>query len=1073
MAGPKKIVGLDKLEQLAQSLNSKNKKAINELNTNKADKTELFSGDYNDLTNKPVYDTRKGGKIIATTENSIGDFTSEFSDEFKKANIEFNFNNLDEFYAFCDNLESCVVTHEEGYEYIITKESMKNDEYKISDNFYSLQNNPWGICISFGENVWNLDRGLWFLYYDSMANVHYSYEFIINEPASGELKQLDEKFIPDTIARVKDLFYDTRETEVVEITFDGNTEGKESITDDNGYDFFKVSEMVFTEEQINMLKNDSDAIFSMTTGSSVDYKIVDMGGITDGEGVYFISTAIVIATEGNEELGFTPGVWFYWADYGYIDRLRFSSATGELKQIEEKFIPELDYNGLRNKPLVANCNKTFKYDADMEEKVTSFAPTFGWYCGVKVADVTAEETTMYIEAAAKNGCIITYEKDGVIKEDVSKKTGEYMDGTMGISTSDGKVAAVIAPASWEWYYAHNNQYVKEPGIYLVDEQIFDNPTYSHLNLNFRVLKIEILGAGDEVVSYKSEKDIYVNEDKLATEVYVDNAINNIPEGFSGDYNDLANRPCYDTREIGTIELSFDGNTEGLLTGGKFVGSTAYVRVTEDVSNFDVDMINETNTIVCRNADGSTTEFKGTFERMFSNVYYLSANVEGKSYNQDIVFILSDMYFHAPSIDMKAGIWFYNNGEARVQSLSYEAIVSGEIKVLNGDLLINSPGIKKENGAEIFNDYENNSAAGEYSHAEGSWTKAGGDSAHAEGASSWATGDQSHAEGLSTIAEGKASHAEGWGSQSNEQSSHAEGEYTMANGKYSHAEGYYTRANGESSHAEGRNTIATGNYQHVQGKYNVEDTENKFAHIVGNGTYQTPENIHTLDWDGNAWFKGNVSVEGTPVNEKDLTTKAYVDNNIKTVSDELAKQMDKNVTGSLANGITQAFEAINTNQGRLNNHDAKIAHFESQFSIINGEGVGSIKKAVSDLVDAAPTTLDTLNELAQALGDDPNFATTVSTELGKKADKEEINAQIEEIREDLIELEEDNLTMDGLIDNTYPGLVTENKTLIGAINELANKTPEKDPDEIVIKAVTQAAYDALGTKEPNVLYIIVG
>ena len=145
----------------------------------------------------------------------------------------------------------------------------------------------------------------------------------------------------------------------------------------------------------------------------------------------------------------------------------------------------------------------FEYDADIEEKVTSFAPTFGWYCGVKVADVTAEETTMYIEAAAKNGCIITYEKDGVIKEDVSKKTGEYMDGTMGISTSDGKVAVVIAPASWEWYYAHNNQYVKEPGVYLVDEQIFDNPNYSHLNLNFRVLKIEILGLDvDKVVRLK-------------------------------------------------------------------------------------------------------------------------------------------------------------------------------------------------------------------------------------------------------------------------------------------------------------------------------------------------------------------------------------------------------------------------------------------------------------------------------------------------------------------------------------------------------------------------------------------
>lgn len=44
--------------------------------------------------------------------------------------------------------------------------------------------------------------------------------------------------------------------------------------------------------------------------------------------------------------------------------------------------------------------------------------------------------------------------------------------------------------------------------------------------------------------------------------------------------------------------------------------------------------------------------------------------------------------------------------------------------------------------------------------------------------------------------------------------------------------------------------------------------------------------------------------------------------------------------------------------------------------------------VSNLVNSAPETLDTLHELAQALGDDPNFATTVSTQIGKKVDKVE-------------------------------------------------------------------------------------
>jgi hypothetical protein len=43
----------------------------------------------------------------------------------------------------------------------------------------------------------------------------------------------------------------------------------------------------------------------------------------------------------------------------------------------------------------------------------------------------------------------------------------------------------------------------------------------------------------------------------------------------------------------------------------------------------------------------------------------------------------------------------------------------------------------------------------------------------------------------------------------------------------------------------------------------------------------------------------------------------------------------------------------------------------------------ISAAVSALVDAAPGTLDTLNELAQALGDDANFATTINTALGNR------------------------------------------------------------------------------------------
>lgn len=42
--------------------------------------------------------------------------------------------------------------------------------------------------------------------------------------------------------------------------------------------------------------------------------------------------------------------------------------------------------------------------------------------------------------------------------------------------------------------------------------------------------------------------------------------------------------------------------------------------------------------------------------------------------------------------------------------------------------------------------------------------------------------------------------------------------------------------------------------------------------------------------------------------------------------------------------------------------------------------------VNTVIDAAPGTLDTLNELAAALGDDPNFATTITNAIGTKTGK---------------------------------------------------------------------------------------
>ncbi len=148
--------------------------------------------------------------------------------------------------------------------------------------------------------------------------------------------------------------------------------------------------------------------------------------------------------------------------------------------------------------------------------------------------------------------------------------------------------------------------------------------------------------------------------------------------------------------------------------------------------------------------------------------------------------------------------------------------------------------------------------GEGCHAEGDHSEASGFYSHAEGSYSTASSTASHAEGSRTQATNVGAHAEGENTTASAYYSHAEGSDTIASGIYSHSEGTNTKAIGKWSHAEGQYTIAAGEGQHAEGRFNVEDTENKYAHIIGGGTSSTPKNIHTLDWDGNAYYTGTIT-----------------------------------------------------------------------------------------------------------------------------------------------------------------------------------------------------------------------
>ena len=91
---------------------------------------------------------------------------------------------------------------------------------------------------------------------------------------------------------------------------------------------------------------------------------------------------------------------------------------------------------------------------------------------------------------------------------------------------------------------------------------------------------------------------------------------------------------------------------------------------------------------------------------------------------------------------------------------------------------------------------------------------------------------------------------------------------------------------------------------------------------------------------------------------------------------------------------------------------------------NAATTSYVDTAVAGIVNSAPATLDTLNELATALGNDPNFATTVATQIGQKQATLVSGTNIKTINNESL-LGSGNISISSaesnveIIDRTYP------------------------------------------------------
>ena len=151
----------------------------------------------------------------------------------------------------------------------------------------------------------------------------------------------------------------------------------------------------------------------------------------------------------------------------------------------------------------------------------------------------------------------------------------------------------------------------------------------------------------------------------------------------------------------------------------------------------------------------------------------------------------------------------------------------------------------------------NTTLGSYSIAVGDSNTASANYTAAFGYNNTVSGQRGFAEGYNnTISGGWGGHVEGGGNTVTADGGHAEGSGNIVHGYY--------------AHAEGNSNQALAKAQHVFGEYNIADSDlgywrGTYVEIVGNGTADDARsNARTLDWSGNEWLAGGLTIGNTAI-----------------------------------------------------------------------------------------------------------------------------------------------------------------------------------------------------------------
>lgn len=180
---------------------------------------------------------------------------------------------------------------------------------------------------------------------------------------------------------------------------------------------------------------------------------------------------------------------------------------------------------------------------------------------------------------------------------------------------------------------------------------------------------------------------------------------------------------------------------------------------------------------------------------------------------------------------------------------------------------------------------------------------------------------------------------------------------------------------------------------IEGKvYTVEEEI-----VVSNGKYEgflghDNININTLVVYTEKGLKGDLVTNYSISKKENAEWKTYI---------ELYHPTNVFATYETSGDIVEA-EDINILQDSILELNEKIKNVSSGVDLAKEiqelkdkdiELEQSINSKIAELVDSSPTTLDTLKELANALNNDPNFATTITSELSLKANKNYVDIEL--------------------------------------------------------------------------------